>query len=272
MTLTTTNDFGSQLAELEKIYDVCRKLMMTPHYKKLGEEGVHAIIAKAKALGISPFEALNGGFYCINGKVGMSTEMMNALVRQRGHSIVQVESTNEKCILKGKRIDTGDEWTCSFTVKDAQDAGLWNGATWRKYPKVMLYNRCMSMLFRQLFADLSLGAGYVKDEIDEITKSGDYAHDLPVAESEEVKSPVPVAIEYEKPTAEQATSLEEIIAECSPEYQKKFYDQLETRKWKSAAQMSIQAYEATRTQALLKRAEYAATFLTVEDISKAVEE
>ena len=32
----------------------------------------------------------------------------------------------------------------------------------------------MSMLFRQLFADLSLGAGYVEDELREISKTGDY--------------------------------------------------------------------------------------------------
>lgn len=247
MTLTTT-DFGSQLAELEKIYDVCRKLMMTPHYKKIGEEGVHAIIAKAKSLGISPFEALNGGFYCINGKVGMSTEMMNALVRQRGHSIVQVESTDKVCTLRGKRCDTGDEWTCTFNVKDAQDAGLWNGATWRKYPKVMLYNRCMSMLFRQLFADLSLGAGYVKDEIDEITKTGDYEKNLPEAES--------IEVEYEKASVEQAEELDNILSECSENYQISFQKRLKSRGWNNICDMEITVYNAMKEHALEKRAEH----------------
>lgn len=196
MTLALANhnedDFSKKLKELDLIQDTCRKLMQTNHYKNLGEAGIHAIIARSKSLGIHPFEALNGGFHCINGKVGMSTEMMAALVRQRGHSIVKdVKSTNECVILHGKRADTGDTWTCSFSKEDAIAAGLWNSATWKKYPGIMLYNRCMSMLFRQLFPDLSLGAGYVEDELKEITKTGDYSlnhsvdpSQLPLAESE----------------------------------------------------------------------------------------
>lgn len=190
MTLTTHSpeDFNRQLADLDKIQETCKKLLSTKHYQALGEAGIHAIMARAKALGIHPFEALNGGFHCINGKVGMSTEMMAALVRQRGHSITKdPKSTNESVILHGKRADNGDSWTCAFTRADAEAAGLWTSATWKKYPAVMLYNRAMSMLFRQLFPDLSLGAGYVEDELKEITKTGDYAKNLPMAESEVVQ-------------------------------------------------------------------------------------
>jgi len=190
-------DFSSQLIELDKIQDVCRKLLGTKHYQKLGEEGIHAIIARAKALGIHPFEALNNGFFCINGRVGMSTEMMAALVRRRGHSIQKdPKSTGECVILHGTRADNGDKWTCSFNKQDAEAAGLWSTATWKKYPQIMLYNRAMSMLFRQLFSDLSLGAGYVEDELKEITRTGDYAKSLPEAESEEVK---PLYTEEVKP-------------------------------------------------------------------------
>lgn len=184
----TIVDFGNQLSELDKIQQTCKTLLQTKHYASIGEAGIHAIIARAKALGIHPFEALNGGFICIQGKVGMSTEMMAALVRQRGHSIQKdPKSNNEICILKGKRADNGDEWTCTFTKEDAMTAGLWNGPTWKKYPGVMLYNRCMSQLFRQLFPDISLGAGYVDDELKEITKTGDYkVSNLPEAEVEEI--------------------------------------------------------------------------------------
>ena len=189
MTLTTANihdNFSQQLAEFDKIQDTCKKLLATKHYQALGEAGIHAIMARAKTLGIHPFEALNGGFTCIQGKVGMSTEMMAALVRQKGHSIQKdPKSNSEVCILHGKRSDNGDTWTCTFSKEDAIAAGLWNGPTWKKYPTVMLYNRCMSMLFRQLFPDLSLGAGYVEDELKEITRTGDYAKgDMPMAEAE----------------------------------------------------------------------------------------
>jgi hypothetical protein len=225
------NDFNKQLAELDKIQDTCKKLMATKHYAALGEHGIHAVMARAKALGIHPFEALNGGFYVVQGKVGMSTEMMAALVRQRGHSIQKDPKSNAECvILHGKRADNGDTWICTFTRADAEAAGLWNTATWKKYPAVMLYNRCMSMLFRQLFPDLSLGAGYVEDELHEIKKVGDYAKNLPEAETEEVKQ---LCIE-EKPkeekkripiTDEQVKCLEFFI-DGDEVYKKSIFDRL----------------------------------------------
>lgn len=220
--LIVQDDFSRQLVELDKIQDTCKKLLNTKHYQALGEHGIHAIIARAKALGIHPFEALNSGFFVINGKVGMSTEMMAALVRKRGHSITKDPKSNNECvILHGKRADTGDTWTCTFTKEDAERAGLWNGPTWKKYPGVMLYNRCMSMLFRQLFPDLSLGAGYVEDELKEITKTGDYS-DLKAAEVE-VKS---VENPYKRKKKEEPVLIEEVKIAADSIITSEEYDEL----------------------------------------------
>jgi len=223
-----SSDFTMQLAEFDRIQETCRKLMATKHYQQLGEAGIHGIMARAKALGIHPFEALNGGFICINGKIGLATEMMAALVRQRGHSITKdPKSTKECIILHGKRADNGDQWTCQFDRADAEAAGLWNSATWKKYPAVMLYNRCMSMLFRQLFPDLSLGAGYVEDELKEITgyKEEKHPEKLPEVQFEEVKK-----IEEKKPepfiSEEQAQEIEYMLNRCDPAYKKEVDDYL----------------------------------------------
>lgn len=231
-----TQDFSSQLADLDRIQTACKKLMETKHYQAMGESGIHAIMAKSRSLGIHPFEALNGGFTCINGKVGMSTEMMAALVRQRGHSITKDPKSNaEIVILHGKRADNGDTWTCSFSKEDAIAAGLWNTATWKKYPAVMLYNRCMSQLFRQLFPDLSVGAGYVEDELKEITKTGEYAYtkntylepkdwktiDMKV---EEIKTePEKNSVRQpEKLSAKQVEEIKMILEECDEKFKEWF--------------------------------------------------
>jgi hypothetical protein len=217
------HDFSAQLNELENIQNTCKKLLQTKHYQKLGEDGIHAIMARAKALGIHPFEALNGGFHVVQGKVGMSTEMMAALVRQRGHSIRKDPKSNSECvILHGKRADNGDEWTCKFDKEDAIAAGLWNSATWKKYPAVMLYNRCMSMLFRQLFPDLSLGTGYVEDELKEITRSGEYKN-LPMTEVECEVSDVQPKIEapkVEKLSSTLVNQLLDVLEQCSDLYKR----------------------------------------------------
>jgi hypothetical protein len=225
------DDFNRQLDDMNKIQDTCKKLLQTKHYANLGEAGIHAIMARAKALGIHPFEALNGGFHCIQGKVGMSTEMMAALVRKRGHSITKDQkSTNECVILHGKRADNGDTWTCIYSKADAEAAGLWGSATWKKYPGVMLYNRCMSQLFRQLFPDLSLGAGYVEDELKEITKTDEYRTiDVTPPKTEENVKPLYIAkTEESKPaetiTTEQCIELAGILSECESSLKQKMLD------------------------------------------------
>lgn len=248
MTLATV-DFTTQLTEFDKIQDTCKKILATKHYQALGEAGVHAIMARAKALGIHPFEALNGGFTCIQGKVGMSTEMMAALVRQRGHSITKdPKSNNELCILHGKRADNGDVWTCSFSREDAIAAGLWGTATWKKYPSVMLYNRCMSQLFRQLFPDLSLGAGYVEDELKEITRSGDYAKpdvkQLDMAECIEVKK--------EGIEQEEAFLIESFLKQTPLEYQEKLNDWLKKKGYNVLTDMPREIYEEVITKLKMK--------------------
>lgn len=225
VTQSQGDDFAKQLAELDKIRETCAKLLQTKHYSTLGEAGIHAIMARAKALGIHPFEALNGGFYCINGKVGMSTEMMSALIRQRGHSVVKDPKSNNECvILHGTRSDNGDKWTCTFSKADAEAAGLWSTATWRKYPGVMLYNRCMSMLFRQLFSDLSLGAGYVEDELKEITKTGDYAQSFPEIPVEVIAVP-----EVRYPSKDEVSLFALVMKKCSEQYRDMVRDEINSK-------------------------------------------
>jgi hypothetical protein len=132
----------------------------------MGEAGIFAIIQKAKSLKINPIDALGGGLYFTNGKVGMSAEMMNTLIRSHGHSIIKDTKSNDSiCILHGKRADNGDTWTESFSIEDAKRAGIYKENTpWGKYPRNMCFNRALSNLARQLFPDVIKGC-YEIDEL-----------------------------------------------------------------------------------------------------------
>lgn len=161
-------DFAKFAQEVELMTKVCKQLMGTKHYQSLGEAGIFAILQRSKALNIDPFDALNGGLYYINGKVGMSTELMASLIRRAGHEVIKDPASDDKtCILIGRRCDNGNQWTITFTMEDATKAGL-NRNMYAKYPATMLYNRAMSTLARQLFPDVIKGAAYEKDELEEI--------------------------------------------------------------------------------------------------------
>jgi len=197
------------MRDIESIQALCQQLMKTKHYAAMGEAGIFAVVQKAKSLGINPLEALNGGLYYVQGRVGMSSEMMASLIRLRGHSITKDEkSDNGLCVLHGRRSDTGDTWTVSFSMEDARRAGLARGM-YDKYPGVMLYNRAMSMLARQLFPDIIKGAGYTRDELVEITRSAPAVE----ATRDEVYEP-----EVKVITEEQGDELVELLSECEEEY------------------------------------------------------
>lgn len=153
------------LGDIDHTQSAVKKLLQTKHYQALGEAGIFAIIQKAKSLKINPVDALGGGLYFLNGKVGMSAEMMNTLIRSHGHSITKDAKSNDNiCILHGKRADNGDTWTESFSIEDAKRAGIYNERTpWGKYPRNMCFNRALSNLARQLFPDVIKGCYEIEE-------------------------------------------------------------------------------------------------------------
>lgn len=154
--IKTDTSMDTILLELQNTEKLVAKLMQTKHYAKMGAEGIYAIVQKANSMGIPVMDALNGALYVVGGKIEMTSQMMNRLIRMKGHSITKdARSTNELCILHGKRADNGDTWTVAFGLADARKAGLIKpNGVWEKYPAVMCFNRALSTLARQLFPDV----------------------------------------------------------------------------------------------------------------------
>lgn len=161
--LITIDAFTS---EAERSFELAQKLYAQKHYAKLGMDGILAILAQARAIGIDPIRALNGGCYYVNGKVELSAQMMNQLIRKAGHSITVDKKSDDTCyVLHGKRHDNGDHMVVSFTIDEAKKAGIYDkGFAWRTYPGDMLFARALSRLARRLFADV-IGDCYVDGEI-----------------------------------------------------------------------------------------------------------
>lgn len=148
-------------------------------YKGIGEKaGVMMIMLAARELGIPPMQSLNGGLNIINGKVEISARMMNALIRKAGHKLITKECTETQCIIEGIRGDTGERQESSFSVAEAQKAGLVKpGGGWTKFPKDMCYARALSRLARQLFSDV-IGIGYVEGEISGVVETAPQIQDV----------------------------------------------------------------------------------------------
>lgn len=146
--------------------DLCKLLAQSPHYKKMGYEGILAIAHTAKAAQIPVPRALNGGMYFVKGRVEVSAFMMNEMIRSKGHSITMGKSEDPNtCILHGKRKDNGDTMSASFSFEEAKRAGLVRpNSPWITYTQDMLFARALSRLGRRLFPDCLCGC-YAEGEI-----------------------------------------------------------------------------------------------------------
>ena len=112
-------------------------------------------------------------FHVIEGTASLRPESMLGLVRQAGHSVV-VEVGEAGAVAHGKRFDTEDTHSASFTMQDAEVAGLANKKNWKQYQDAMLTWRAVSKLCRVLFPDVVLGAGYVPEELGaEVSETGE---------------------------------------------------------------------------------------------------
>ncbi|MGL5264486.1 MAG: hypothetical protein ACRDAI_07990 [Candidatus Rhabdochlamydia sp.] len=151
--------------DLQNTKNLCQMLVNTPYYARLGSDGIFAIIETAKSLNIDPKLALGGSLYYVKGKVEMSSRLMNSMIRAQKHSItMDLKSNDTICILHGKRADNGDTWTESFSMEEANKAGLINTTVWKNFARDMLFARALSRLARRLFPDI-IGNVYVEGEI-----------------------------------------------------------------------------------------------------------
>ncbi len=122
-----------------------------------------ACVATGRALGIDDMTAIRS-IHIIEGKATFSAELMVMLVRRRGHSITGEVGEGTATVV-GKRADTGDTMTSTWTLKMAERAGLAKKGNWVKYPESMLWARAVSQLCRMLFADCFAGATYTTEEL-----------------------------------------------------------------------------------------------------------
>ena len=247
LALKNNDDFILQ--DIENTQRLCSSLMKTPHYAKMGEVGIFAIVQKARSVGMNPLDALNGGMYFVQGKVEMQGQAMLAIIRAHGHSVSMDPKSTDNCVrMFGRRADNGDTWTAQFSVEDAKRQGIYRNQ-WEKMPKVMCMWRCVSQLGRFLFSDILKGV-YVQGEISESIGSTPAINvDFSTGEIIEEKIEKSVSLE-------EALELEEIISKCSDDYKSKVDEYLKKLGKSSVGELPIAAFESLKERAITRRDEY----------------
>lgn len=149
--------------------DLGRTLFQSGYYSDVtsASQAVAKII-RGQELGIGPIAALEN-LHFINGRMTLSAALMASLVNRHPNYRYQVlESDDSHCLIQFSARG-GDGWyslgQSSFSMAEAERAGLVKGTNWQHYPADMLFARAISRGVRRYCPDVVNGAVYTPEEL-----------------------------------------------------------------------------------------------------------
>lgn len=127
-------------------------------------EAVMAALLTGRELGLGPMTALQR-IHVIEGRPALDALGMRAVVQSAGHQVTVTESTTDRCTVIARRNGETDETRITWTMADAQKAGLGSKDVWKKYPRQMLQARATAEACRLVGADCIAGMPYSSEEL-----------------------------------------------------------------------------------------------------------
>jgi len=157
---------------------------LVPKALRNNPEGMLAVILAGREFGLPPMASLRQ-IDLIEGTPAPSGELLLSLIRKAGHTVIPLEVTSERAVVKGIRdphSEHPEEWTFEFTIEDAERIMVeqWVGpqnnrhkesspitekSNWKNYPQFMLFWRAVTGLARMFFSDVVQGFAYVAEEL-----------------------------------------------------------------------------------------------------------
>ncbi len=118
-----------------------------------------------KELGLSPIAAMRGVYMTQEGSVGYSSNLIaSAIKKSRRYDYRVLRSDAEECTIRFT--DEGEAaGEATWTIADAERAGLLNKNNWKNYPQAMLFARAISAGARMFAPDLFDGPAYTPEEL-----------------------------------------------------------------------------------------------------------
>jgi hypothetical protein len=161
--------WAQQADNAVRIADVVVGTTMCPQaYRNKPNEAAAAILAGAE-LGFDPMASLRA-FDNIQGTPAPKAMTLRAVAQRAGHEIRIVESSNDQCIVEGRR--KGDtEWQRStWDVARAEQMPQYkSNPNWRTNRAAMLAARATSEVCRWIASDAIMGMPYSAEEIGDST-------------------------------------------------------------------------------------------------------
>lgn len=152
-----------------EIYELSSAMHKSQMFGVKSPEQAMVVLMTGLELGFSPAQSFRS-IHVINNKPALSADMMVAVCKSRPYLCKffrLVESTDERATYETHRVGEPAPVSITFTIQDAEKAGLLSNAMWQKFRPQMLRARAASGLVRVVYSDLILGL-YTDEEAREI--------------------------------------------------------------------------------------------------------
>lgn len=206
---------GSEMEQVEVAFRIGQAAARAGNYKSKNEAELALRVKYGMEMGLGPATALQS-VTVINGSPALTAGAIASKLGSHPHYDYEVtEHTDERCTIVVYRHKRGEWRPCppsTFTMQDAQTAGLVRQGPWKSYPKNMLFARALTNAARWHAAEVFGGPIYTPDELGaEVDEEGT------VVSVPDIASPAPTLPAPEP--QEQAT--EQVVTEAEPEFDAK---------------------------------------------------
>lgn len=156
----------STFQQAAKTAEILMESRLFPQFQS--PQAVLAVVMTGRSMGIDAVASLRG-FNIIKGKVSPTSQMLIGLVKRSPtcQYFRLVNTTPEQATWETMRRGEPEPTSLTYTIEDANQAGLTGNDNWRKRPKTMLRWRCSTELARAVYPDITAGL-YTQDDASEM--------------------------------------------------------------------------------------------------------
>lgn len=124
-----------------------------------------AVILYGSEIGMSAVQSLQN-IFVVRNRPAMYSRTMVAVVLAAGHHMAETEASPTSVTWVGRRGDSGIEFTSTWTIDRARQAGFTSNKLYESMPVEMLRAKAQAEVARNLAPDVLLGMPHSKEELD----------------------------------------------------------------------------------------------------------
>ncbi len=152
-----------EIRSLDELDRIAEKAAKSGIFGVKRPEQAFALMMLSADMGVSPMRALQEYHVLADGRVTITASAALGRFKKAGGRIRYLERTEERCTVEAEH--AGSKVTVTWTLEDAQRAGLLGSHSWKRYPRQMLSARATMEAIRAVAPEVLSGM-YAPEELE----------------------------------------------------------------------------------------------------------